>query len=181
VTVSFTPPLPAIVVPGVPVTFRPFEIGDLPLIAEASADSFIPKITSVPVVWSEQVGTDFSERQWTRDRTSEGWSLAIEVDGSVVGQIGLCLRNAHKGRVEIGYWIAESGRGNGCAAEAVRMLSAWAFANLDIDRSSLFVESRNEASIRTAVSAGYTREGILQAWERVQGETKDMLLFALVR
>lgn len=161
---------------------RPFAMVDLPLIEEASEDPFIPLITTVPSTFSHEEGSAFIERQLGRRTAGEGWSLAIhdDAEGRAVGQIGLWLRNASKGRAEIGYWVVGTARGSGVAARATDVLSDWAFANLDISRLSLFIEPWNIGSIRTAETAGYEREGLLKSWERVDGIAKDMHSFVRI-
>lgn len=162
---------------------RPFETKDLDLIEEASRDDFIPVLTSVPSEWTPEEGRAFIDRQNSRLSAGEGWSLAI-VDRQrtrAVGQIGVWISHLHKGRAEIGYWIAESGRGHGAASEAVTAMSDWAFEHLDVDRLSLFIEPWNAASINTAERAGYEREGLLKNWERVGGTPRDMWSYALSR
>jgi len=181
--VEFGSPLPAFTIEGERYDLRPFRHDDLPLIEEASTDSFIPVLTTVPAEFTFEAGIAFIDRQNFRLSSGAGWSLAI-VDCNQqrpVGQIGLWIPQLHKGRAEIGYWIAESGRGNGAAAQAVPLLSEWAFANLDVSRLSLFIEPWNEASIRTAEQAGYEREGLLRDWERVDGIAKDMWSYYLGR
>lgn len=170
------PRLDELSIRGDGVALRDFSHADLPLIEEASADPFIPVLTTVPAVYSLAEGEAFVERQVRRRLDGEGWSLAVhdEANDRPVGQIGLWLRNAHKGRAEIGYWVVASARGGGLAGRATTMLSEWAFANLDISRLSLFIEPWNDASIRTAESAGYRREALLHQWERVGGVPKDM-------
>ena len=171
--------LPDLELTGPGLRLRPFRMGDLGLIEEASADSFIPLLTTVPSTFTPEEGAAFIHRQLGRRLGGEGWSLAIHDDAGerAIGQIGLWLRNAHKGRAEIGYWVVASARGSGLAASATRLLSEWALENLDVSRLSLFIEPWNTASIRTAESAGYEREGLLKSWERVDGVAKDMLSF----
>lgn len=179
----FGSPLPLIEIACDAYHLRPFLSDDLHLIEEASHDEFIPLITTVPADWTPQAGHAFIARQNSRLSQGEGWSLAIaerEVDRAV-GQIGLWISHLHKGRVEIGYWIVASGRGQGAASHAVRALSDWAFEHLDADRLSLFIEPWNTASIKTADRAGYEREGLLRSWERVGGVPRDMWSFARTR
>ena len=160
---------------------RPFRHDDLSLIEEASRDSFIPTITTVPRDFTPETGTAFIDRQNLRLSSGAGWSLAVAetTTDRAIGQIGLWIPQIHKGRAEIGYWIAESGRGLGAAGHALNMLSTWAFSTIDVSRLSLFIEPWNEASIRTAETAGYVREGLLREWERVDGVAKDMWCYYL--
>jgi len=172
----FGSPLPDLAVVGVTHELRSFQAGDAHVVAEASSDSLIPLITTVPANYSDEEGLAFVNRQHHRRAAGEGWSLAIvHKDRQLaVGQIGLWISHLHKGRAEIGYWVAESGRGLGAAAEAVELLAAWAFANLTVNRLSLFIEPWNTASIKTAEHAGFDREALLRNWESVGGMPKDM-------
>ncbi|MCP4964141.1 MAG: GNAT family N-acetyltransferase, partial [bacterium] len=178
----FGSPLPEITVRGDNLELRPFAPSDLPVVEEASRDPLIPKITTVPSDYSAIEGRAFIDRQTSRLSSGEGWSLAI-VDQEAqlpVGQIGLWIPQIHKGRAEIGYWVAQSGRGRNIAGRALKLLSDWAFQNLDLDRLTLFIEPWNVASVKTAESAGYQREGLLRSWERVAGTPKDMYSFVLL-
>lgn len=183
IDVEFGSPLPPIEIDGIRYRLRPFEPGDLRVVEEASRDDFIPLITTVPSEWTPEEGRAFLDRQNSRLSEGEGWSLAI-VDRQrdrAVGQIGLWITHLQKGRAEIGYWIAESGRRQGAASEAVQALSDWAFEQLDVDRLSLFIEPWNTASIKTAERAGYEREGLLRNWERVSETPRDMWSYARTR
>lgn len=164
---------------------RPFEANDLPLIEEAALDLEIPRGTTVPVPYDDAAGAAYIERQHSRAQTGFGWSMVmVATDWEVadpVGQIGLWLANAHHGRAEIGYWVVASARGNGYAADAVRLVSGWAFAHLHVHRLGLFIEPWNIASIRTAERAGFEREALLREWQTVDGEPKDMLSYVRLR
>lgn len=181
--VAFGSPLPDVGLASGRIVLRPFAIDDLSLVEEASNDPFIPTLTTVPDQYTAEEGRAFIDRQNFRRSSGEGWSLAI-VDAATdraIGQIGLWIAHLHKGRAEIGYWIANSGRGAGAAAEAVTMLSDWAFEQLDVDRLSLFIEPWNAPSLRTAERAGYQREARLRQWERVAGGARDMWSYVRTR
>lgn len=174
--VEFGSPLPDIALEGAHFGLRPFRHDDLPLIEEVAQDDFIPTITTVPDVYSADEALAFLDRQNFRLSSGEGWSLAIVdvTNDQALGQIGLWISHLRKGRAEIGYWVAPSGRNRGAAAAGVGLLSDWAFAHLDVDRLSLFIEPWNVASQKTAERAGYEREVLLKNWERVAGVSKDM-------
>ncbi|MBH0083138.1 GNAT family N-acetyltransferase [Salinibacterium sp. SWN167] len=95
-----------------------------------------------------------------------------------VGHIGMFFVAGAGARASIGYWVVPSERRKGYAAEALRVLTAWAVNHADVDRIELYVEPWNEGSWRAAESAGYEREGLLRAWERIDGEPRDMFMYA---
>jgi RimJ/RimL family protein N-acetyltransferase len=162
-----------------PFRLRPFKLSDLDVVSEASADPLIPLITTVPSAFTEDEGRRFIQRQWSRAEQGTGYSFAIAdaVTDRAVGHTGLWLSSISQGRASVGYWVAGSARGRRAAAFAVRALAWWSHRELQVPRLELYVEPWNTASIRTAESAGFQREGLLRGWQEVGGERKDMFMY----
>ncbi|MFJ2825583.1 GNAT family N-acetyltransferase [Streptomyces toxytricini] len=79
--------------------------------------------------------------------------LAITVDGGApLGEI--MLRRAPEG-TEIGYAVGPAHRGQGLAARAVRVVAAYAFEELGVERVILELEAENAASVGVATKAGF--------------------------
>lgn len=171
--------LPAL--PGTIVSLRAFVPGDVDAVLEASNDALIPLITSIPLGASREQALEFIERQHERLRERAGYSFAIaDRDGTAVGQIGLWLRDEVQGRASIGYWVRPSARGHGYAGHALNLLVDWARTLPWLSRLELYVEPWNEASWRTAEAAGFEREGLMPAWQTIDGTPRDMHRYALV-
>jgi RimJ/RimL family protein N-acetyltransferase len=163
-----------------PFRLRPFRSADIGLVREASADPYIPLITTVPASFTDEEGQRFIERQWLRAEQGTGYAFAVaDADTDhAVGHIGLWLQDASEGRASVGYWIVRSARGRQAAAIAVLALTRWAHQHLKIPRVELHVEPWNEASIRTAEKAGFRREGLQRSWREIDGTRRDMYLYA---
>jgi RimJ/RimL family protein N-acetyltransferase len=165
-----------------PFRLRPFRLADLDLVRAAAGDPYIPLITTIPAVFTEDEGRRFIERQWSRAQQGYGYSFAIAdaATDRALGQAGLWLQNIGQGRAEVGYWVIAAARGRGAAGRAVAAITGWALGELRIPRLELYVEPWNQASIRTAEKAGFRREGLLRSWQAVAGERKDMLMYSLL-
>jgi [ribosomal protein S5]-alanine N-acetyltransferase len=170
------------VLPAGPFRLRPFRLADVDVVRQAAQDPYIPLITTVPPVFTEEKGRRFIERQWGRAEQGGGYSFAIADSGSdrAVGQAGLWLHDVGRGRAEVGYWVTASARGRGAARYAVAAIARWALDELRIPRLELHVEPWNQASIRTAERAGFRREGLLRGWQEVGGERKDMYVYSML-
>jgi [ribosomal protein S5]-alanine N-acetyltransferase len=180
---AFTPPLrvPELVCP--PVVLRPFALSDLAMVRQASADTLIPSISSVPRRYTDDAGRAFIARQNARDAEGDGYSFVIALHDEPkagIGSIGLWLQDIESGRASIGYWLVAGARGHGLAAHALGAVVSFAFGALSIPRLHLFVEPWNTASARTAEAAGFAREATLRGWERIDGEQRDADCFALL-
>lgn len=164
------------------VLLRAWELGDLPLVREVSSDDYIPLITTVPSTYSQAAGEAFVRRQWERAFAGSGYPFVIVRigDGRPLGMVGLWVRDRGEGRASLGYWLAESARGQGVAAEALRAVVRWALVDLQIPRLQLYVEPWNVASQRTAERVGFQREGLLRSWQQVGEERRDMIMYSML-
>lgn len=164
------------------VLLRPWSGDDLPCIEEASRDPVIPTGTSVPAPFSNEAGRAFVERQWERQTSGQGLSLAVvEVaTGAAVGLVGLFHRQ-QPGVVGVGYWTVPSSRRRGFAQRSLVLLSQWALGVPGIVRLEALIEPDNEGSIRVAEGAGFRRVGLLRMYLSVGTERVDALLYSLTR
>jgi RimJ/RimL family protein N-acetyltransferase len=107
-------------------------------------------------------------------------AMAIELDGAVVGGIGIGL-NSSGFRGRIGYWVAASSRGRGVCTRALRLLSRHAVDKLGLQRVDLITDPANVASQRVAEKVGFRREGVLRAHLRhPDGRIRDSVMFSLL-
>src|SRR5437867_4135408 len=100
-------PLSIPTIDGATVLLRAFAPSDLGLIEAASAESYIPLITSVPAMFRPSEGLAFIERQAERARAATGYSMVIvdRATDRAVGQVGLWLADLSSGRATLGYWM----------------------------------------------------------------------------
>ncbi|MEU8616281.1 GNAT family N-acetyltransferase [Streptomyces sp. NPDC048623] len=163
-------------------TLRPWRLSDLPLVREASADPYIPLISTIPTPYTDPDAEAFVRRQWERASTGAGYPFVIETPaGRPAGTIGLWLKDLPQGRASLGYWLTPAARGHGAAASALATVTTWAFHTLRIPRLELHVEPWNTPSLRTAEHIGFRREGLLRGWQQVGEERRDMYVYGLLR
>ena len=108
-------------------------------------------------------------------------NLAIEVGGFAVGAIGYVPgQDVERFSAEIGYWLGERLWGRGIATEAVGLVTAYAFDELNFLRLFALPFADNPGSIRVLEKAGYRREGLLRSSSVKYGQSKDQLMYARV-
>jgi RimJ/RimL family protein N-acetyltransferase len=101
-------------------------------------------------------------------------AFAIVDDGGELLGLALAPRiDAETRTAELGYLVAPAARGRGVATEALRQLTQWAFAELDMLRLELMISVANPASKRVAERCGYVREGVLRSFHFKQGLRED--------
>jgi RimJ/RimL family protein N-acetyltransferase len=62
----------------------------------------------------------------------------------------------------------------------VRLICAWAFRSLGLERIDLFAATGNAASQRVAERAGFTREALLRSYMQGTYERQDMVAYGLL-
>jgi RimJ/RimL family protein N-acetyltransferase len=105
-------------------------------------------------------------------------NLAIEVDGAAAGGVGYVPgHDVERYSAEIGYWLGEAFWGRGITSEAVALVTAHAFDELNYLRLFALPFADNAASARVLEKAGYVREAVLRSSSVKFGEPKDQLLY----
>lgn len=107
--------------------------------------------------------------------------VILDREEQLVGGCGLNKIDRDNKRANLGYWIRSSATAQGYAAEAVRLLVAWAMANTDLQRIEVVVAVENERSLRVAEKAGAVREGVMRSRLLVHGRFHDAVMFSFVR
>ena len=161
---------------------RPFRRGDEPSLAENINDKKIERYTSTipyPYTLKAARGWVAYNRKLDRSKKSAELNFAIDLDGRVIGGIGLFSMNGH--RAELGYWLGVNYWGRGIVPAAVKALTRYAFKELKLRRVYAKVFPANKASARVLEKAGYKYEGRLIKDTVKHGRPMDGLLFARTR
>lgn len=154
------------------------------MVIELATDPYVATISSLPSRATAQEAADWIERQRRRLGEGAGFSFCIadRDTGRALGTIGLWT-GAHlaDGRATAGYVLAPSARGHHLARDALGALTAFGWTIPSLQRIELYIEPWNTGSLRTAETAGYSREGLLRRHQEIAGVRRDMLLYAAIR
>jgi RimJ/RimL family protein N-acetyltransferase len=134
---------------------------------------------AVPSVEEAAAWVDVRER---RRRQGEALFLVVAAvaDDRACGSVWLWNVDVPNRRGEVGYWLLREARGRGLATRAVRLLCAYAYERLRLERLELFTLPGNAASERVAERAGFQREGVLRAYRRAPSGRADVTAFSLL-
>lgn len=161
---------------------RPFRRGDEPSLAENINDRKIERYTlAIPYPYTLKAARQWVDlnRKLDRSKKSTQINLAIDMDGDVIGGIGLFAMNGH--RAELGYWLGVKYWGRGIVPGAVKALTGYAFSQLKLRRVYAKVFPANKASARVLEKTGFKYEGRLIKDAVKRGRPVDGLLFAKTR
>jgi RimJ/RimL family protein N-acetyltransferase len=177
-----------IALPGEPLidgatALRPWRDSDLNALVAACRDPEVVRWTSVPANYGEADGRAYllSRYDAVHADASAPFAIVEAPDGRLLGSIALMRFAWEHDRGEAGYWLAPEARGHGHVTRALRLICAWGFAALSLQRIELLAAPANLASQRVAARAGFTREATLRSYMRgTDGERLDMIAFGLL-
>ena len=175
-------PLPAPPLQDDLILLRPYRRGDVGAVTEACQDPEIPRWTTIPAPYTDGDAREFIGRSDADRRAGRELGLAIVEadDGRLLGGCGLAHFDWTERRAEVGYWVAPEARRRSVGTRAVRLLSRWAIEAVGIERVELLTDPRNEASLRLAARAGFTREGLLRSYRRRGLGRWDLVMHSLL-
>jgi len=110
------------------------------------------------------------------------YNFVIDIDGNAVGVIGLEIReDVYRKAPLIGYWIGEAFWGQGIMTKAIKLMTNFAFTELDMLRIQAGVLGNNPKSMRVLEKAGFVKEGILKNAIIKNGVVLDEHIYGIVK
>ena len=139
-----------------PITLVPTALEHAPAIQRLASHPDVAATTLIPHPYPEEGAVRFIEDVVLPDRAAgKEHAFVIVVDGEVVGHISIKNVDTERGEAETGYWIGRPYWGRGYASEAVRMIVAFAFEEVGLQRLYAHVLAHNPASRRVLEKAGF--------------------------
>jgi RimJ/RimL family protein N-acetyltransferase len=173
-------PQPLISAPG-GLLLRPWEPADAPVFLAAYRDPEIQHWHTRQPASEDQVREWFEQyREAWAQETGASWAVTRS-GGEVLGRIAMGSLNLDDGVAGCGYWVLPAARGAGVASRALTALSLWALGEAGFHRLHLDHSTRNDASCRVAVKAGFLLEGTKRSDAVHSDGRHDMHLHARIR
>lgn len=161
------------------ITIRKFEKSDIPKKVEWINNPANNRFLHYNIPLSVE-GTErwFDSHQGETTR----YDAVIEADGVPVGTIGLLSIDRKNSKAE--YYIAmgeTSYKGKGVAKEASKLILAYGFEELGLNRIYLFTEVDNIAAQKLFERVGFKREGILKQDVYSHGAFADRIAYGYLK
>ncbi|MEU8075021.1 GNAT family N-acetyltransferase [Catellatospora citrea] len=163
------------------LVLRPWEAADAPAFFAAYQDPEIQHWHTRQPTSEDQVREWFEQyhQAWAQE-TGASWAVTRGGD-AVLGRLAMGSLNLDDGVAGCAYWVLPAARGKGVASGALAALSAWALGEAGFHRLHLDHSTRNIASCRVAVKAGFLLEGTKRSDAVHSDGRHDMHLHARIR
>lgn len=141
------------------------------------------RATQFMVTGNQPTTRDQLLRQY--DGLAEGailFGIRTRSDAKLVGHVGLYSINWVARHAELRIMVGEGDvRGKGCGTEATRMVIAYGFERLNLNKVWLGVNADNTGAVRCYEKAGMSREGLLRAEIYRNDRYYDALRMSILR
>ncbi|MFJ1575846.1 GNAT family N-acetyltransferase [Streptomyces sp. NPDC088147] len=114
-------------------------------------------------------------------RNEYALSLVERDSGELAGFVRLALDPHQQRSATIGGALRTDAWGRGYGREAVRLLLALAFIDLDLHRVWAARAPMNTASAKTLLASGMTEEGVIRGHVHVHGAWRDSIIYGILR
>lgn len=168
---------------GPNIVLRPRHESDISILHRELYEDVRTRVRTDSSPWRPRPDTDSPFREKTEASDRDRVAVFTVADPETDEPLGACLlwgidyfnRNAH-----IGMSLRPVARGRGLARETVQLLSEYAFEILGLQRLGIETLTDNEAMVRAALGAGFSREGTLRQAGWVNGRWADEAIFGLL-
>lgn len=164
-------------------TIRPFKLSDA---TDLTRNINNPKVarytTSIPHPYKLQDAENWLKKQVKVYGMKEPENIvwAIEVDGEVVGAIGIHkIVFGHK--AELGAWIAQKHWNKGIMTQVIKIITTFAFKAFKLKRIYARIFMPNLGSKAVAEKNGFKLEGIMKKDAKKNGKYYDVFLLSKVK
>ena len=123
---------------------------------------------------------DFIKRKLRRFADNNGFAAGIWYQGALAGEIAFEYIDWSNRMTEIGYWLDSDVEGKGLVTKACRVLIAYAFDNLELNRVQIRCATQNLRSRAIPEKLGFTQEGVLRQVERLHDRHVDLVTYGML-
>lgn len=163
---------------------RRMERSDAEVMFRYWSDPVVTKYMNVPPFASAEEAWEMINLLNGLSESEDALRFGIELkeERRLIGSCGMNnweLAGAYRG--EIGYDLGREYWGHGYMSEALRMLLAYGYETMGLNRIEALVNPRNEASRRLLKAFGFTEEGLLRQYQWTESGSVDLLMYSLLK
>lgn len=161
---------------------RPLTLADAADVQRLAGERDIADMTRIPHPYEDGVAEEWIRSTHEEFEKGEGatFAMTLREDGSLIGVIGLGVKDVHS-TAELGYWVGKPYWNRGYCTEAARVVLAYGFEELCLNRIYAYHFKRNPASGRVMQKIGMQHEGNYPKEARKCGIFEDLVLYGILK
>ncbi|WP_156754074.1 GNAT family N-acetyltransferase [Actinokineospora pegani] len=162
------------------LVLRPYAPGDLDFLVDLHGRADVVEYLLFDVRDRDEVAEALRQRLGQTSIEGGKVTLAITVDGTVVGDVVLMHASVEHRTAEVGWVLHPDHHGHGYATEAATALVDLAFEDLGMHRVIARLDAENTASVAVCERLGLRREAHFRQSEFIKGRWADEVVYAVL-
>ncbi|RRJ63775.1 N-acetyltransferase [Paenibacillus oralis] len=163
---------------------RRMERGDAEVMFRYWSDPEVTRYMNVPPFASVEEAWDMINLLNGLSESEDAMRFGIELkeEGKLIGSCGYNvweLSGAYRG--EIGYDLGREYWGRGYMSEALKMLLAYGYDTMGLNRIEALVEPENAGSLKLLQAFGFKEEGLLREYQQTEKGFVNLLMYSLLK
>lgn len=163
---------------------RRMKRGDAKVMFRYWSDPEVTRYMNVPPFTSVEEAWDMINLLNGLSESEDAMRFGIELkeEGKLIGSCGYNvweLSGSYRG--EIGYDLGREYWGRGYMSEALRMLLAYGYDTMGLNRIEALVEPENSGSRKLLLSFGFKEEGLLREYQQTEKGFVNLLMYSLLK
>lgn len=161
---------------------RPLTLADAADVQRLAGERDIADMTRIPHPYEDGVAEEWIRSTHEEFEKGEGatFAMTLREEGSLIGVIGLGCKDVHS-TAELGYWVGKPYWNHGYCTEAARVVLAYGFEELRLNRIYAYHFKRNPASGRVMQKIGMQHEEDYPKEARKCGIFEDLVLYGILK
>ena len=167
---------------GPRIVLRRLRPADLANFQAYRSDPDVGRYQSWAPMWSSGATAFLEEMSAAAFGTMGEWfqlGIAERLTDRLIGDMGVCIRDAEDRHAELGVTLAAESQGRGLGSEAVAQALAMLFESSDVTRVVAITDTRNHATVRLLQRVGMKLTETLDS--EACGQTRSEHVFAIGR
>ena len=115
------------------------------------------------------------------NNTGINWGITIKGNSKLIGVIGHYRIQPENHRAEIGYMILPEYSGKGITTEAIKVVIAYGFEQMNLHSIEAIIDPQNIASERVLQKNGFVKEAHILENELWDGKFWDTVIYSLLK
>ena len=116
-----------------------------------------------------------------KENTGINWAITLKGNPKLIGIIGHYRIQTENYRSEIGYMLLPEFHGKSIATEAIKVVTAYGFDDMQLHSIEAVIDPENAASEKVLIKNGYVKEAHILENEYYDGKFLDTVIYSLLK
>ncbi len=168
------------IISGKNIKLRSLKESDAFSLTKNANSRAVSRFIFLPYPYNINSAISFIKITKKNEKLKSSFEFGIELNGEIVGVIGLLNINTQHKKAALGFWLGEKYWRKGIMSEAIILIKNFAFKELKLKKISAVVLVGNKASENILRKNNFSLDGVERHFAILRNKVYDGMLFSLL-